>query len=434
MSRIAVSVAMAAVVSSCFSTLFGQEAAAPQSAPVLAPGSVPAVTDPSRLELTLEGALGLARRSSPAALVGPLRVREADSGRADAAIYPRDNPLLEVELGPRLIDDDPQSVAFRVGLTQTLDLGGGVGARMRRVDAEVGAATAGADASMQQALRSVALAFLRGVWARERAGLAAQTEGITKSVLVATQKRVDAGDATALELNIAKGAHARAVADRKGVEATQEAAHGELRALLGVPPTTAFFLEGRLDDARAIDLVALKKGASRRADVRAIAADVESAEADQDLASALAAPQLGLGARYELEDKTQHTILGVLTMTLPIFDHAQALTAQADAKAARAKAELSAKKTQAAIEIDTAATVAARRQEAATAFEAEKGVESFQDNLRLAIRGYDAGELSLGDVLLVRRELVDTEAARIDRLLELRNAEIELLYAAGAIR
>ncbi|NUP11851.1 MAG: TolC family protein [Polyangiaceae bacterium] len=423
MKRIALSACCFAALSLC-SVAFAQGTKKPEA---------PAAAEPGALELSLEQALRLARQSSPTALATPLRIKEAEAARVEANIYPRYNPLLEVEVGPRLIETNPESVFFSVGLSQNLDLGGGVGARQRRVDAQVEAALGDGDAAIQQTQRAVALAFLRGLWAEQRAALAGESEGIAKAALDATKKRLDAGDATALELNVARGGFARAVADRTGADATLEATKGELRALLGLPSSTSIDLLGSLAAPLAIDLPALRKAAQGRGDLRALAADLAVAEAEDDLADALAAPQMSLGARYELEDKVQHTILGTLTMTLPIFDHAQGLAAQAEAKAARAKTELDAKKTQVATEVETAAKVAAKRADAANAFAAEKGAESFEENLALAIKGYQAGETSLADLLLVRRELVETEGARIDRLLELRSSEVELLYAAGML-
>jgi outer membrane protein, heavy metal efflux system len=390
--------------------------------------------EPQALELTYEKALALARQSSPTAMAGPLRVREAEAARVEASIYPRYNPLLEVELGPRLIANDLDSAAFAVGLSQNLDLGGGVGARLRRVGAQVDVAHADNDAAMQQTLRSVALTFVRAQWAEQRVALAADVRAIATSVHQATKKRMDAGDATQLELNVARGGLARAAAEANGAEATRDAALGELRAHLGLAATTPIVLKGKLETPLTIDVQALRKAAQGRGDVRALAAELAAARADEDLADALAAPQLSLGARYEFEDNRQHTILGTLSMTLPIFDHAQGLGAQAEAKAKRAAVELAAKKRQVSSEVDTASQVAAKRKAASEAFALESGAATFADNVKLAMRGYEAGETSLGEVLLVRRELIDTEGARLDRLLEVRSAEIDLLFAAGAVR
>lgn len=398
------------------------------------PDSSDEAPETKQRELTFEGALALARRSSPTALGTPLRIREAEAARTEASIYPRYNPLLEVELGPRLTRDNLESAAFAVGLSQNLDLGGGVGARMRRVDAQVDAAHADGDADMQRTLRAVALAFVRAQWADQRVVLAGEVRAIATSVLQATKKRIDAGDGTALELNVSRGGLARASAEAKGAEATRDTAYGELRGLLGLAPTTPIVLQGRLETLRPIDVPALRKAAQSRGDVRALAADLAAAKADADLADALAAPQLSVGARYEFEDNQQHTILGTLSMTLPIFDHAQGLSAQAEAKAKRATVELAVKKREVAAEVDTAAKVAKKRAEASEAFALEKDTPTFADNVKLAMRGYEAGETKLSDVLLVRRELIDTEAARIDRLLEVRSAEIDLLHAAGALR
>ncbi len=383
------------------------------------------------LTLTFEDTLALARRSSPAAVTSPALIREAAAARVEAQIYPRYNPTLEVELGPRIVDE-PKSAYFSVALSQNLDLGGGVSARLKRVDAQVDAARAQGGAAVQQTLRGVALAFVRALWAERRLALAVESQTISKSILDATKKKLDAGEATALDVNVAKGGYARALADRLGAEATRDTAHGELRALLGLPHSMQLALSGRLEDPLSVDPAALAKAAKNRPDLRVLAAELEAAQADLDLAAALAAPQLSLGARYEFEDNRVHTVLGTLSVTLPIFDHAQGLSAQAEAKAGRTKVELAATEGRVDVEVATATANANKRLEAANAFEAELGT-SFEDNVRLAMKGYAAGETSLSEVLLVRRELVDTETSRVDRLLELRAAEIELLYTAGML-
>ncbi len=385
------------------------------------------------LWLSFGDALRLARRSSPAAMATPRRVEEAEATRVDAGIYPRQNPLLELEAGPRLVGENVESAVFSAALTQTFDLGGGVGARTRRADAQVALARADGETAIQHTQRAVALAFVRGLWAEQRRFLANESQRIAKTVHEATKKRVEAGDATALELNVARGGYARALADHTAAEGTVEASKGELRSLLGLTASEPLGLKGALDTALVADGAKAKTGAANRADVRALAADLAAAEADSDLADALAAPQLGVGARYEFEDDRQHTIVGIFSLTLPFFDHGQGLAAVARAKAARAKTELAAKRSAASVEVETAARVAEKRADASKAFDLEKGVESFQDNLNLAMKGYQAGETSLAEVVTVRRELIETEAARIDRLLELRNAEIELMFAGGVL-
>lgn len=402
-----------------------------QLAPEAGPTQPPPLVAPTALPLTLQDALKLARQSGPAARVAPSWAREAEAGRVEASIYPRQNPLLELELGPRLLGDELKSVVLGVGLSQTLDLGGGAGAREKRVDAEVAAALGEGEAAVQAGQRAVALAFYRALWAKERVALAAEAETIAKTVLDATRKRLEAGDATALQINVARGGFARAVADRTGAEATLETATGELRALLGLPVGAPIAPTGSLAAPLAASSASVVASSKERGELRALAAEVDAAEADAALAGALAAPQLSLGARYGYEDGSQHTVLGTLALTLPIFDHAQGLAAKAKARLARAELELGAKKAQLDAELDTAAKVVDKRASAVSAYAAEGGVESFAENVALAMKGYQAGETSLGDVLLLRRELIDTEASRIDRLLELRIAEVELLHAAG---
>lgn len=376
----------------------------------------------------------MARRSSPGTLIARARIAEAAGRRTQAGVFPRENPVVDLEVGPRLVADDPRSIVVAVGISQSFDLGGGVSARLRRVDAEMAQAAAEADGESTRALSIAAASFARAVWAEERLRLARDASAITRAFFEATKKRIAAGDATALELNLAKGGAARALADEKAQEASREQALGELAVVLGLAPGEAIVVRGDLGSLSVATPGALAKSVAEHPELRALRAERDAANADIEIADAMGYPTLGVGARYENEDDNIHTVLGTLSLTLPIFERGQGLEAEAKARASRASIELREKERTRSSEVEALSRVAKGRREAARAFEAEGGVESFKENLRLATKGFEAGETSVGEMLVVRRELIDTEANRIDRLLEAKLAEIELARAAGALR
>ncbi len=399
-----------------------------------AEGSEAAAFPVKTTELDWKETLRRARERGPLTSLARSRIAEAEARRVDAEIFPRQNPVLEVGAGPRLIGTDPDSPYVQIALSQPIDLGGGRAARLRLAEAGVAQARAETDADAQLASREAGGAFLRALWAGERAKLAEQSLESARAALASAKKRLEAGDATALEVNVARSGLARAGAALRGYEAEREAALGLVRVLAGVDPKQTIELRGDLADPLLADRSRLSKAALARPEIRALAAEVEAARAQEDLSDALAWPQLGLGAAYQLEDKNVHTVFGTLSLTLPIFERAQGLGAEARARLARAERAEAATAERVQGEVATALGVLRKRDAAIHAFDEQGGVEAFRENMALAGRGYAAGETSLSDLLLMQRELVETEADRLDRLLELRATELEALAAAGALR
>lgn len=422
MSKTAVSVALVATVLS-----FVPVSSAEEVAPAPNPSAAPTV-------LRWRDILQRARERGPLTSLARARIAEAEARRVDAAVFPRENPDFEVGVGPRLIGGALDSPYVQMALTQPIDLGGGRAARLRIAEAGVTSTRAEVDADAQLAQREAGAAFLRALWAEARAKLAEQSLESARTALVSAQKRLQAGDATVLEVNVARSGVARALAALRGYEAEREASLGFLRVLVGVSPRQTLELRGDLSDSLIRDKAALPKAARERPELRALRAEREAAEAMEDLSDALAWPRIGIGAAYQYEDGEAHTIFGTLSLTLPIFERAQGLGAEARAKRARAERAAAATLDRVHGEVQTALDVLSKRKEAVEAFDQPGATDVYRENVLLACRGYDAGETSLSDLLLIQRELVETEADRLERLLALRLTELEALAAAGALQ
>jgi cobalt-zinc-cadmium efflux system outer membrane protein len=57
-----------------------------------------------------------------------------------------------------------------------------------------------------------------------------------------------------------------------------------------------------------------------------------------------------------------------------------------------------------------------------------------EDNESLALKSFEAGEIDLGDLLLIRREILETRLAYLDRLLDASLTHFELEAAAGVLQ
>lgn len=409
-------IAMLAVQGVVVLPAFAAEEAAAKPAPVEA------------LRLSLKEACALAARSSPQVIGARAREAEAEGGRVEAQVFPRQNPVLEVIGGPKIIDPEI-TPAISVSLKQTVDLGGGVTAREARVDADVEAARAHADLTSLEISRDVSLAFVRALWARERIAVGTEIHIIAQETLRTTSLRLQGGDVSKLELNVSRVAVSRAASTLRSMEAERSAAIGNLRLLLGLPQAQPLELEGALADGMEVDLADLLARSNDRADLKGLAAELRAAKAEGELADALAAPQLGFGVQYEHEDDA-NTILGVLSITLPMFDHAQGMTARAEATQRRVEAERIQLSARIPIEIRAAYEVYEHRLSAAKELESE-GAGAYAENLSLAKRGYEAGETTLPELLLLRREILEAKLDHLDRQLEAREAAVLLLVSAG---
>lgn len=383
------------------------------------------------VELTFDRTIALAREAAPDVLVAQAKVAEAGGMLPGAEVFPRRNPVLEGGAGPIILNDQVQATAI-VGVSQAVDLGGGTSARVAGVRATVDRADALASAAAQQAARAAASAFLRMLWADERVRLTGELWSVAQQIAVTAEKRRAAGDATASETAVAHAGAVRVRAAVKAAEAERDTARGELVVLLQLPGDTQLSLKGKLSAFEKVDLEQLLAQASNRPDLRALAAERREAQADLDLADALAFPELTFGVSYELQQWNVHSILGTLAITLPFADHAQGLTASAKAKLQRVDIEQSLRRSQASAEVLAAFEVYQRRAEALAVLE-EGGVSGYAENLRLATRGFEAGETTLSEMLLIRRELADAQLEYLDARLAAALAAVELRAAAGAL-
>ncbi len=384
---------------------------------------------PAAVRLDLPGVVKRVREQAPSRRVSKRRIAEAEARLVDAEVFPRTNPLLEAAAGPRFSSGtDDVSIALDVGLTQTVDLGGGLRARVDAARAGVEKAQADADASTRDIERVASKAFARALGAEKRLALAKQIEILSAENAETASRRRQAGDATLLELNVANGALARATSEVRAREADRAAALGELRFLLGLPPRAEIALQGELTEVKPRP--AAGGWLKRRPDVRALEAELAVARAEERLADALAWPALTFGAQYQFEDRQVHTIQGVLGLTLPIFERSQGLAAEAAARARRIEAELEQRRAEATTEAVTAAEVYGHQRAAADAF-AREGLGALEQNLTLGKKAFQAGEIGLPELLSLQRELVATQSEQLDRELAAALAAIDSRFATG---
>ncbi len=311
---------------------------------------------------TLEEALARAREQGAGVALARGRLAEAEAREAQAGRRFQENPVLEVTGGHRRAADDDY-FDFDASVTQDLEAGGLRAARRAGARAAVEQARAELDEAGRQLVREVAAAFLRALAAEERTALLARSRQAADALLAATERRYEAGEATALALNRARTTAAAARAEQAAAAAAGSEALGELAGLLGLAPGAAagdgggdgadlgipastraetssaptpemapLEVRGSLAAGEPPALAELLAGLDRRPDLAILAAELRAAEAEIALGRALARPAVGVRGGVGREEGAELVTAG-LVLALPIHDRGQAELAAGQARA-----------------------------------------------------------------------------------------------------
>jgi cobalt-zinc-cadmium efflux system outer membrane protein len=165
----------------------------------------------------------------------------------------------------------------------------------------------------------------------------------------------------------------------------------------------------------------------RRPDVVAAREELHASRAERDLAGREAIPDVRLGAGYAHEEGAD-IVQALLSIDLPFFQRNQAERAAASARVARAESALGAAGGHGAEQIRSALS----RRDAARALVADSGgatLAAADENATLVHEAYVAGKVGFLELLLVRRDALETRRAYLDALVELNAAEALLASA-----
>jgi cobalt-zinc-cadmium efflux system outer membrane protein len=381
--------------------------------------------------LTYQQALALARERAPRVAIARARVEEVRGRIAGARIRFRDNPVVDVAAGPRKMETGPVT-DYEVGINQIFEPGARRSARIDAAEASVMRETAVSDTAIRLIVRDVAISFIRALQAQTRLEAVRSAEAVAKDALDVADRRYRAGDIAVLDVNVARVSLARATALIRSADAARASAFGELKAVLawsvGTEPVIEGDLRDRIRDGQAVQIVA----AADRPEVKALAAEAAEAQADVRLGQTFTKSDLGLGVRFKRDEGHYAAAAGV-SISLPMFSKGQEQIATSLARASRAELERGVVVTELEQRARSALAVFQMRLLATEPLE-RNVLPGLEENERLARRSFEVGELSLPDLLVIRREFVDTRLQLVDALAEAAMASIDLQAAAGVLR
>ena len=391
----------------------------------------PQNTQDERNPLTLDEALDLARARAPSVLAARARIDVAQGRVAGASVWQPFNPELEVAAGPRQ-GAAGTSLDMEIGLSQRVELGGRRQAREAAARAGVDHARLAAASITRWLLRDVAVAFYQVLHADQLLLVAEESQALAQELLRVAEQRHQAGDTGILDVHAARVAHARARARTAQIAAARIRAAGELRLLLGLAAEAPLAVRGDLAAPGTYALDALLAGAVDRPALRALEAGIREAEAEVALGEGHAWPELDFSLRYGREEGAS-VAMGGLSLGLPLFERGQALRATGRARARALRIEHEAAQNAMFTEIRAAFARYQALTEATGELEAQ-ALPSLTESATIARKSYEAGNIAMGELLVLQRELIDARMAHIDLLLETALAGIELQARAGLLQ
>lgn len=382
----------------------------------------------AQVPLTLSEALSRARERAPEILSARLAIEEARA-RLTGATHRQSNPEVDLAVGNRQGNGE-RSTDLDVGVSQSFEPGQRRSSREAMANASIAQSTASVEEITRATLLETATFFLRALQLSERLRLLDRSLELADNVLQIADRRFRAGDVAILDVNIARAAAARVKSERHRVVAERAIAIGELKALLQLEHDIA--PQGDMPAVASVDPTLVADAANRRPDIRVLEAAIQEAQAQEQFGHSFGRVEYGLGARYQREERN-NIVLGGLTLTLPMFSKGQEPIASGLARAARLRAELDATRIRIGIEVRAAVAAYQSRVEALQVLERE-AQPGLDENDVLATRSFEVGQIGLAELLLIRREILDTRFQYLDALMEAAIARIELDTRAGVLR
>ena len=335
------------------------------------------------------------------------------------------NPIMEsyTSRKERLPEEGTGSVTnYGVRLTQEVEVAGQRGIRIdvaRKNLARVGLEIRDRERLLRYDVKS---AFAAVLAFRERLGLMGEVVRLKEELLDLTRTKYQAGDVSALEVNLAEVEASKARSDLIAAERAFGESRLSLQGLTGGGAAPLPPVEGQVVPEITVlpDKEPLKQAMAERPDMKAAMVEVERTGRADALVRREAIPNPSFGGFYN-RDELRSEVGVILSVSIPLFDRKQSQKREARARLEQARIRkagigLTAERE---FEQEYGALASALRQ-----FAVYKGeiLARALENLDLLNLAFKEGKISFFDVRLAQRDAIDLRLAYLDTLLKVRQA------------
>lgn len=406
---------------------------------VATPAPAGLATPAADLPLTLEHAWQLAEQANPALKNAQANLVAAEGQLADTQGLLWNNPQIAAERMRRTVPDpglgERTQREWSVGLTQTLEIAGQQGYRRTAAEQELAALRETVEEARRQLRAEVEQKFVRVVALQLRAEMETGLVDLIKENSAVTRKRFDAGEDTKLDANLAEVELGRARNQLETVGEQLIQSRAELATLLQLPAEQLPAVKGGLvvKPGLPYTLDQLLAAAASRAQLRVLDHREQAARNRLGLERAAAYPDItvGLNSAREGPGEAREKVVGLsVSVPLPLFRRNAAGIGKASAELTQAEIEKQ------AAGRDTRARVLALWQKLdslrhRTQRLDQSVLQRLEENQRLSTAAYRAGEISLIQMLLATRQVLDTRREVLEAMTDFALTRSELEQAAG---
>ncbi|WP_367395202.1 TolC family protein [Cupriavidus sp. Agwp_2] len=393
--------------------------------------------------LTLDQAWQIAEEANPALNAAQANLAAAEGQLTDTRSLLWNNPHVNAEGLRRMVPQpgasDGVQREWRAQISQTLEVAGQQGYRRTAAEQELAALQESLEETRRQVRADVERGFVRVLSLQARAAMEAEVVALIRDNVSVARKRFEAGEDTKLDNNLAEVELGRADNQLEAVREQLLGARADLAATLQLPAKALPEVQGNLvSEAPDLpySLEQLLSTASTRPRLRALDHREQAARSRLGLERAAVYPDVtvGLFAGREGPVQGRERIMGLsVSLPLPLFRRNAAGIGRAGTELTQVQLER-----QAAIR-DTSASVIVLWQKLESVRQRVNKLEQFvlrrlRENQRLSATAYRTGEISLTQLLLATRQVLDTRREVLDALTELALTRVELEQAAGWAR
>ncbi len=406
---------------------------------VATPASAGLATSAADLPLTLEHAWQLAEQANPTLKSAQANLATAEGQLADARGLLWNNPQLAAERDRRRVAQPSASAdiqrEWRAELSQTLEIAGQHGHRRAAAEQELSALRETIEEARRQLRAEVEQKFVRVVSLQLRAEMETGLVDLIKNNSAVTRKRFDAGEDTKLDANLAEVELGRASNQLEIVAELLIQARADLATLLQLPAEKLPTVKGSLDLKPELPYTVdqLLTAAASRAQLRALDYREQAARNRLGLERAAVYPDVtvGLSSAREGPGDAREKLVGLsVSIPLPFFRRNAAGIGKASAELTQAEIEKQ------AAGRDTRARVLTLWQKLDSLRQRVRRMDQsvlqrLEENQRLSTAAYRAGEISLVQMLLATRQVLDTRREVLEAMTDFALTRSELEQSAG---
>jgi cobalt-zinc-cadmium efflux system outer membrane protein len=281
---------------------------------------------------------------------------EAAAELVQAGLLP--NPVFATDLAQPTSGPDSQSLVLSYGLSLSIDTQSLV-TRSARVDAARANATSvdlGLAWQEWQVAQAARLEAVRVGRLRRRLDVARAEVEFLEETTGSLERALARGDASLPALGVQRAALEAARQVRRELETAEASSESTLLARLGMPPETQLAVSTAGAPQVTATLAELRAAVgeclARRLDLEALRAAYDGQEARLRQAVLEQLPAVTVGLARQRNESQIGFLGGFVTASLPVFDHAQARVALAEATRARLGSEFEARVIDARRELD----------------------------------------------------------------------------------